>query len=371
MDVKTTFLNEELRDEVYVSQQEGFINLDNPNHVYRLKKALYGLKQAPRAWKESKDILLVQIYVDDIIFASTDPALCDVFSNITSSKFKMSMMGKMSFFLGLQIYQKSSDSVDTPMVDITKLDEDLHGIPVDPTRYRGMVGSLMYLTSSRPDLIFADTDFVLTDYADADHAGCQYTRRSTSSSAQFLGDSLVSWSSKKASLSQLPSDAITRILMPSLDHLDSVTINPDAVSTVCESMADQQNIQQQQQPKNQEQQHQECSNPELVPVDDQIFKVNADLLREALQITPKDSGHPFIEPPFEKEIISLINKLGNLGTLTRISNMATNSLYQPWRTFMTMINRCLTGKAFGFDRPRLALLQILWGMVTMLNVDFA
>ncbi|GJZ60279.1 retrovirus-related pol polyprotein from transposon TNT 1-94 [Tanacetum coccineum] len=197
MDVKTTFLNEELRDEVYFSQQEGFIDLDNINHVYRLKKALYGLKQAPRAWKESKDILLVQIYVDDIIFASTDPALCDVFANIMSSKFKMSMMGKMSFFLGPQIYQKSSDSVDTPMVDRTKLDEDLQGIPVDPTRYRGMAGSLMYLTSNRPDLIFADTDFVLTAYADADHAGCQDTRRSSSSSAQFLGDSLVSWSSKK------------------------------------------------------------------------------------------------------------------------------------------------------------------------------
>ncbi|GKD46166.1 retrovirus-related pol polyprotein from transposon TNT 1-94 [Tanacetum coccineum] len=126
MDVKTTFLNGKLREEVFVSQLEGFIDPDNPNHVYMLKKALYGLKRAPRAWydmlsnfllsqefskssvdptlftrKEGKDILLVQIYVDDIIFAFTDPALCDVFANITSSKFKISMMGKMSFFLGL------------------------------------------------------------------------------------------------------------------------------------------------------------------------------------------------------------------------------------------------------------------------------
>ncbi|GJX30069.1 retrovirus-related pol polyprotein from transposon TNT 1-94 [Tanacetum coccineum] len=202
MDVKTAFLNEELREEVYVSQPKGFVDQDNPNHVYRLKKALYGLKKAPRTWydmlskfllsqkfskgvvnptlftgKEGKDILLVQIYVDDIIFASTDPALCDVFAEIMSSKFKMSMMGKISFFLGLQISQsprgifinqskyaleiikkygmESSNSVDTPMVDKTKLDEDLQGIPVDPSCYRGMIGSLVYLTSSRPDLVFA------------------------------------------------------------------------------------------------------------------------------------------------------------------------------------------------------------------------
>nr|GEU85804.1 hypothetical protein [Tanacetum cinerariifolium] len=100
-------------------------------------------------------------------------------------------------------------------------------------------------------------------------------------------------------------------------------------------------------------------------LDDQIFEVNAYLPREALQITPKDYDHPFIKPPFEKEIISFINRLGYPETLTRISDMATNTLYQPWRTFMTMIDICLTGKASGFDRPWLALLQILWGMVTI------
>ncbi|GKB84453.1 retrovirus-related pol polyprotein from transposon TNT 1-94, partial [Tanacetum coccineum] len=282
MDVKTTFLNDELKEEVYVSQPEEFVNPDHPTHVYRLKKALYGLKQAPRAWydtlsrflldnkfskgavdlalftrKTGKHILLVQIYVDDIIFASTDPKACDIFSNEMSSKFQMSMIGQMSFFLGLQVSQNlggifinqskfalkilkkfgmdSCDPVDTPMVDRLKLDEDPLGIPVDQTRFRSMVGSLMYLTASRPDLVFAvcmcaryqasptkkhlealkrvfrylrgtinwglwypkDTAMALTAYADADHAGCQDTRRSTSGSAQFLGDKLVSWSSKK------------------------------------------------------------------------------------------------------------------------------------------------------------------------------
>ncbi|GJV12024.1 retrovirus-related pol polyprotein from transposon TNT 1-94 [Tanacetum coccineum] len=282
MDVKTTFLNGIMREEVYVSQPDGFVDQDNPNHVYKLKKALYGLKQAPRTWydlfskfllsrefsketvdptlfikRQGKDILLVQIYVDDIIFASTTPELCDQFSKIMCSKFKMSMMGKISFFLGLQISQsprgifinqskyaleslkkygmESSDPVDTPMVEKSKLDEDPQGKAVDPTHYRGMVGTLMYLTASRPDLTFVvcmcaryqakptekhlhavkrifkylrgtvnrglwypkDSSIALTAYADADHAGCQDTRRSTSGSMQLLGDRLVSWSSKR------------------------------------------------------------------------------------------------------------------------------------------------------------------------------
>ncbi|GKC13113.1 retrovirus-related pol polyprotein from transposon TNT 1-94 [Tanacetum coccineum] len=208
-------------------------------------------------WKTGNDLVLVQIYVDDIIFASTNTALCNEFAKLLTTKFKMSMMGQMSFFLGLQISQSPkgiflnqskyayeiikkhglliSDYVDIPMVEKNKLDEDLQGTPVDATLYRGMIGSLMYLTSSRPDLIYTvclcaryqakpiekhlnvvkrifrylkgtinmglwyskDTDMSLTAYSDTDHAGCQDTRRSTSGSAQFLGDKLVSWSSKK------------------------------------------------------------------------------------------------------------------------------------------------------------------------------
>ncbi|GJR04489.1 retrovirus-related pol polyprotein from transposon TNT 1-94 [Tanacetum coccineum] len=258
----------------------------------------YGLKQAPRAWydtlskfllaqgfskgvvdptlfirKTGKHTLHVQIYVDDIIFASTDPKDCDRFSNEMSSKFQMSMMGQISFFLGLQISQNprgifinqskyaneilkkfdlhKSDPVDTPMVERTKLDEDLSGIPVDQTQYRSMIGSLMYLTASRPDLVFAvcmcaryqskptkkhleavkrvfrylqgsinmglwypkDTAMALTAYADADHAGCQDTRRSTSGSAQFLGDKLVSWSSKKQTSMSISSTEAEYIAM--------------------------------------------------------------------------------------------------------------------------------------------------------------
>ncbi|GJV29900.1 retrovirus-related pol polyprotein from transposon TNT 1-94 [Tanacetum coccineum] len=141
MDVKTTFLNGELKEEVYISQPEGFVDQDNPSHVYKLKKAHYGLKQAPRA---RNDLLLVQIYVDNIIFASTNTDMCNEFANQKTTKFKMSIMGQMSFLLGLQISQKKS-----------KLDEDLQGKPVDATLYRGMIGSFMYLTSSISILIYA------------------------------------------------------------------------------------------------------------------------------------------------------------------------------------------------------------------------
>ncbi|GKE49588.1 retrovirus-related pol polyprotein from transposon TNT 1-94 [Tanacetum coccineum] len=263
MDVKTDFLNGELKEEVYVSQSEGFVDQDNPSHVYKQKKALYDLKQAPRAWYDmlssflisqhfskgavdptlftlqaGNDLLLVQIYVDDIIFASTNTAICTEFANHMTTKSKMSMMGKMSFFLGLQISQSprgifinqskyaseivkkysllTTDSVNTPMVKRSKLDEDLQGKPVDAILYRGMIESLMQSLATEMHLqavkrIFRylketinmglwyskDTDMSLTAYADADHAGCQDTRRSTSRSVQFLGDKLVSWSSKK------------------------------------------------------------------------------------------------------------------------------------------------------------------------------
>ncbi|GKA69561.1 retrovirus-related pol polyprotein from transposon TNT 1-94 [Tanacetum coccineum] len=213
MDVKTNFLNGELRQEVYVSQPEGFVDQDNPTHVYRLKKALYGFKQAPRAWydmllsfllsqkffkgavdptlftrKEGKDILMVQIYVDDIIFASTNPSLCDIFADKMSSKFKMLMMEICKKY-GMD----SSDPIDTQ----TKVDKDLQGTPIDATRYRGMIESLMYLTSSRLDLVFVvcmcaryQAKPTEKHLPYADHAGCQDTRRSTFGTAQFLGDRL-------------------------------------------------------------------------------------------------------------------------------------------------------------------------------------
>ncbi|GJX81272.1 retrovirus-related pol polyprotein from transposon TNT 1-94 [Tanacetum coccineum] len=167
IDIKTTFLNGILCEEVYVSQPDRFVDKDNLNHVYKLKKALYGLKQAPRA----------------------------------------------------------CDPMDTPMVEKSKLDEDPQGKAVDPTHYCGMVGTLMYLTASRPDLTFdvcmcarglwylKDSSIALTAYADADHVGCHDTRRSTSESMQLLGDRLVSWSSKRQKSDAISSTEVEYIAL--------------------------------------------------------------------------------------------------------------------------------------------------------------
>ncbi|GJU80930.1 retrovirus-related pol polyprotein from transposon TNT 1-94 [Tanacetum coccineum] len=178
MDVKMTFLNDILREEVHVSQLDRFVDQDNPNHVYKLKKALYGLKQSPHAWY---DLL---------------------------SKFLLSQ----EFSKGT--VDLTFDLVDTPIVKKSKLDEDTQGKAVDPTHYHGMVGTLMHLTASRPDLTFVDSSIALTAYADADHTGCQDTRRSTSGSMQLLGDRLVSWSSKRQKSAAISSTKAEYIALP-------------------------------------------------------------------------------------------------------------------------------------------------------------
>nr|GEV36748.1 retrovirus-related Pol polyprotein from transposon TNT 1-94 [Tanacetum cinerariifolium] len=282
MDIKTSFLYGPLKEEVYVNQPNGFVDPYHPDKVYRLKKALYGLKQAPTAWydelsnflvskgfskgsidptlfitKHREDMLLVQIYVDAIIFGSTNPKLSKHFEKLMHSKFEMSMMGELKFFLGIQIHQSpcgifinqakyaqeilikhymtSCDSIGTPMA--TKhLDADMSGTSVDQTKYQSMVGALMYLTASRPDIVHATcycacyqakptekhltvikrifrylkdtinmelwypkyTGFELTAFFYSDHAGCLDLHKSTFGGIQFLGgDKLVSWSSKK------------------------------------------------------------------------------------------------------------------------------------------------------------------------------
>ncbi|GJT53910.1 retrovirus-related pol polyprotein from transposon TNT 1-94 [Tanacetum coccineum] len=202
MDVKSAFLYGKIEEEVYVCQPPGFEDPDFPNRVYKVEKALYGLHQAPRAWYETLstylldngfqrgkidktlfirrdkgDILLVQVYVDDIIFGSTKKSLCTEFEKMMHKKFQMSSMGELTFFLGLQVKQKEdgilisqdkymtkilkkfgfSDvkTANTPMETHKPLLKDADGEDVDEHLYRSRIGSLMYLTSSRPDIMFA------------------------------------------------------------------------------------------------------------------------------------------------------------------------------------------------------------------------
>ena len=282
MDVKSAFLYGKIEEEVYVCQPPGFEDPKHPDKVFRLDKALYGLHQAPRAWydtlsmyllennfkrgaidktlfikKAKNDILLVQIYVDDIIFGSTLDSMCKEFEKLMAQKFKMSSMGELTFFLGLQVKQKEdgifisqskyvhdildkfglkdAKTVSTPMETHKQLQADLEGEDVDIHLYRSMIGSLMYLTASRPDIMFAvcvcarfqanpkmshlhavkrifkylkrqpklglwypiNSEFDLIAYTDSDYGGASLDRKSTSGGCQFLGNRLISWQCKK------------------------------------------------------------------------------------------------------------------------------------------------------------------------------
>ncbi|GJT21193.1 putative ribonuclease H-like domain-containing protein [Tanacetum coccineum] len=203
MDVKSAFLYGKIDEEVYVSQPPGFIDPKYPKKVYKVVKALYGLHQAPRAWyatlstfllkngyrrgtidktlfikKDKHDIILVQVYVDDIIFGSTKKSWCDEFEALMNSRFQMSIMGELTFFLRLQVKQKeegifisqdkyvveilkkfdfvSVKTTSTPIATQKALVKDEEASDVDVHLYRSMIGSLMYLTAFRPDIMFAD-----------------------------------------------------------------------------------------------------------------------------------------------------------------------------------------------------------------------
>jgi len=277
MDVKSAFLNGYLKEEVYVKQPPGFESHDFSNHVFKLDKALYGLKQAPRAWYErllsflidndfqrgkvdntlflkskGEYLFIVQAYVDDIIFGATNNDLCNEFSKLMKSEFEMSMMGELNFFLGLQIKQTSNETMihqqkyikellkrfgmesakpmDTPISSSTRLGMDVGSSSVNEKSYRGMIGSLLYLTASRPDIIFSvglcarfqlnpkethlkvikrifrhlkhtsdlalwypqGCNFDLFGYANANYAGFLVDKKSTSGMATFLRPYLVS-----------------------------------------------------------------------------------------------------------------------------------------------------------------------------------
>ncbi|GJR15962.1 putative RNA-directed DNA polymerase [Tanacetum coccineum] len=284
MDVKSAFLYGKIDEEVYVSEPPGFVDPKYPKKVYKVVKALYGLHQAPRAWyatlstfllknryrrgtidytlfikKDKHDIILVQVYVDDIIFGSTNKSWCDKFEALMKSRFQMSSMGEL-FFLGLQVKQKedgifisqdkyvaeilkkfdfvSVKTASTPIETQKPLVKDEEASDVDVHLYRSMIGSLMYLTASRPAIMFAVyaysrflvtpktshlnavkrifrylkgkpklglwylrmSSFDLEAYTDSDYAGANLDRKSTTGGYQFLGRRLISWQCKKQTI---------------------------------------------------------------------------------------------------------------------------------------------------------------------------
>nr|GFA60871.1 retrovirus-related Pol polyprotein from transposon TNT 1-94 [Tanacetum cinerariifolium] len=146
MDVKIAFLHGSFKEDVYVCQHESFIDADHPSHVYKLKKALYGLKQAPRAWYDKLSKFLLQ---NHFFKGTIDPTLFirRFQDDILVSKYVLKILHKYGM--------ESCDPVGTPMEIKDKLDLDQNGTPIDATKYRSMIGALMYLTSSRPDILHA------------------------------------------------------------------------------------------------------------------------------------------------------------------------------------------------------------------------
>ncbi|GKE51675.1 putative ribonuclease H-like domain-containing protein [Tanacetum coccineum] len=262
MDVKSAFLYGKIEKEVYVCQPLGFEDPEFPDRVYKVEKALYGLHQAPRAWYETLSTYLLdnRFQRDDIIFGSTKKGLCTKFKKMVHKKFQMSSMGELTFFLGLQVTQKddwifiSQDkyvdeifkkfgfstvkTASTPMETSKPLLKDAEAEDVDVHLYRSMIGSLMYLTASRPDIMFVvcacarfqvtpkvshlhavkrifrylkgqpklglwypkDSPFDLEAYTDSDYAGASLDRKSTTGGCQFLRRRLISWQCKKQTI---------------------------------------------------------------------------------------------------------------------------------------------------------------------------
>lgn len=289
MDVKSAFLNGILEEEVYVEQPPGYETLGHENKVYKLKKALYGLKQAPRAWysridsyllqngfnrcsseptlytkmNEQGEIIIVCLYVDDLVF--TGDLSIDKFKSDMKKEFEMTDLGLMKYFLGIEVNQNENGifisqtkyandilkrfnmmnckSAPTPIVTGLKLSKDDKGTEVNPTLYKKLVGSLMYLTATRPDIMYgvslisrfmespkvshwqagkrilryvsgtknygiqysSSKEFKLIGYTDSDSVGSIDDRKSTSGYVFHFGTGVVSWSSKKQPIVTLSS----------------------------------------------------------------------------------------------------------------------------------------------------------------------
>jgi hypothetical protein len=275
MDMKSAFLNGVIQEEVYVRQPPGFESPKCPDRVYKLSKALYGIKQVLRAWcarlktfllehryvmgsvdktlftlNHGTDFLLIQIYVDDIIFSGSSHTLVSRFQEMMESEFQMSMMGELTFFLGIQVKQTKQGTfvhqakytkdlmkkfnmaelkpVSTPMSSAASLGPDKDGEAVDQREYRSMISSLLYLTVTRPDIQFtvgpcasfqtspcsshqmavqrifrylkhtpefgiwySASSLDLVGFSDTDFAGYGIDRKSTSGTCHFLGSSLI------------------------------------------------------------------------------------------------------------------------------------------------------------------------------------
>nr|GEW42127.1 integrase, catalytic region, zinc finger, CCHC-type, peptidase aspartic, catalytic [Tanacetum cinerariifolium] len=316
MDVKTAFLNGELKEEVYVSQPEGFVDQDNPSHAYKLKKAFYGLKQAPRA--------------------------CDY--------------------------------VDTPMAERNKLDEDLHETPVDATLYHDMTGSLTYLTSIRPDLIYAvclcsryqakptkkhlnAVKRIFRYLKGTINMGlCKIPMYCDNKSVIALCCNNVQHSRAKHIdvryhfIKERVENGIVELYFVRTEYqLADIFIKPlsrERFNFLIEKLDV---------PEVYIHQfwnyiHKYDTFYRFRMDKKKKFNLNLEVFRDIFQIYPRVHGQNFDEPPTDDVIMSFFKELGHTGDIKSITDVVVDRMHQPWRTFATIINISLSGKTTSLDK---------------------
>nr|GEU69612.1 retrovirus-related Pol polyprotein from transposon TNT 1-94 [Tanacetum cinerariifolium] len=307
---------------------------DNPNHVYRLKKALYGLKQAPRAWY---DLLSSFLLSQGFYKGTVDPTL------FISRKGKDILLARPT-------------------------EKHLHAVKIIFRYLRGTINWGLWYSK--------DFAIALTNFADADHTGCQDTRRSTSGSMQLLGDRLVSnmnpIATQQAALDNVLVPPETTLKIESCNAritfskpwreetyqvtLDALKLSPCYLAfqvtaevskismhlfwTTIKKIGD--------------------SDAYNFKLGKKMFRVDTKVFCEILQICPRILNQDFIAPPSEEELVTFIQELGYSGRCNMLSVIHIDQMHQPWRTFVAIINRCIFGKTTGLDRLKESRAQILW-----------
>nr|GEV49732.1 hypothetical protein [Tanacetum cinerariifolium] len=460
------------------ASSSGDISSTESTYIYKVKLDEYGNVLKNKAWLVAKGYRQDEGIDFEESFApvSRIDAIRIFIANAASKNMTIYQMDVKTAFLNGELKEEkfgmdSCDSVDIPMVDRLKQDEDPLGIPVEQTQFRSMVGSLMYLTANIPDLVFnvcmcakyqdsptkkhlealkrvfwylkrtinwglwypKDTAVALTAYANADHADygfdfnkiplycdirsaialcCNNVQHSMSKHIDirhhFIREQVergvveLYFVPTDYQLADIFTKALPRqrfdFILPRLDTMTDVNVN--APVGQAPTMAPPVRTDDQILPrirwvpigksncyldldKSQ-------SNPiykitlfwDTVQYDKsagcyrcQLYgkwlDLTKDTLKDGLQITPVNNNQAFISPPSSNALINFVNELGYPKLIRNLSNVVTNDMFQPWRALTTIINLCLTRKTSRFKRPRAPVLQILWGVITRAHIDYA
>ncbi|GJU91851.1 retrovirus-related pol polyprotein from transposon TNT 1-94, partial [Tanacetum coccineum] len=422
MDVKTTFLNGPLKEEVYQAPRAWYDKLSSFLIQHGFTKGIIDPTLFTR--RHGEDILLVQVYVDDIIFGSTNPDFSKRFANLMKNNFEMSMMGELKFFLRLQVHQSPRGifisqsqyaiellkkhgldecvSMSTPMAT-ERLDADLQGTPTDQTTYRRMIGGLMYLTASRPDIAFAtfsyniglryskDSGFELIAYSDADHAGCKDDYKSTSGGLQFLGGKLehvekgtveIYFVETEYQLEDLFTKALPKEPFEYLVHR-IVQCPPESklLTNIIKnhplrfSIAASSSVPWIYMAQFWHTLKEDGSKYRLTfMLDKKELSLTLDDFRTILHLPQEnDNNHDsFVPPPSFLDMVPFYkNELGFTMELKTSSSFKTTGLLQPWQTLCKIFSKCLTTRVTGWDQPPLQIMQMMYCFINNIHVDYA